>query len=311
MPPRPVDSPPSAPQAAAGLSPDRVLITGGEGMIARAIPFGMKLTRRDCDVRDERAVQATVDARQPSAILHLAALDIRQAEADPAAAYATNVLGSYHLARAARAAGIPLVFLSSGAIFNGLPGARHHETALPDPVNIFGQTKLLAEHLVHQTLADALIIRTGWVFGGHQAHHRKFVDLALEKASRNEPLQATVDQWGSPTSVGDFVIELQRLLAEGVRGLRHVVNAGAANGVDIARVIVTTLGSRSEIIPVHAADLPNHGPRRPASEVLVSSFQRLPPWQEALRAYCVSRTERVPGVAAAGENGPHHFSVPW
>lgn len=276
----------------------RILVTGGEGMIGRVLPFGVKLSQRELDVRSPEDIERALERHQPSAIVHLAALDIRQAEADPLAAYATNVLGSYHVACAARRRSIPLVFLSSGAVFNGDVGAVHGETAPPDPVNIFGQTKWLAEILLRETLEDLLIIRTGWVFGGHQAYHRKFVDVALELALRGEPIQATVDQWGSPTFVHDLVGEIRRLLLSGVYGTVHVVNAGAASGMDIAREIVRVTGSRSELLEVKGVDLPNPGPRRPASEVLVSRRVRLRPWGEALREYVLARV----GVrAGAGE----------
>lgn len=289
------------------LDLDRVLVTGGEGMIARAIPFGIKLSRRDLDVRDAAAVLAVVRDRQPSAITHLAALDIRQAEVDPKAAMATNVLGSYNLARAARAAGIPLVFLSSGAVFNGKPGDIHDETARPDPVNVFGQTKMLAELMLQETLDDVLIVRTGWVFGGHQAHHRKFVDLAIELSLRGEPIEASSDRWGSPTLVHDLVRELQRLVETRSRGLVHVVNQGAATGADLAREIVQFLHSASEVRAVHGSELRDGSPPRPPSEVLTSRTITLRPWPEALRAYLkrhrITRENhptRQPGTGSRG-----------
>lgn len=272
----------------------RMLVTGGEGMIGRALPFGRKLSRRDLDVRNAAQVADVVRAHAPSAILHLAALDIRQAEADPKNAYATNVLGTSHLARAAREHQIPFIFFSSGAVFGGGPGVVHDEEAEPDPVNIFGQTKWLAEMLLREMLDDHLIIRTGWVFGGHQAHHRKFVDLAIERARQGEPILAASDHWGSPTLVTDLVAELERLLQDGTRGLVHVVNAGVATGVDIARVIVETLGSRAEISPVRGTELPSPGPPRAVSEGLCSREQRLRPWPAALAAYVQSVLVHAP-----------------
>jgi len=196
----------------------RVIVTGGEGMIGQALPFGLKLARRDLDVTRPAEVAAVVRERKPSAIVHLAALDLRGAEADPRQAYAVNVLGSYELARAARTAGVPLLFLSSGAVFGGGEGAVHDEGARPAPVNVYGQTKWVAEILLRETLDDLLVVRTGWVFGGHQAHHRKFVDVAIGRARAGEPIRATTDQWGSPTSAADLCAELERLLVAGERG---------------------------------------------------------------------------------------------
>lgn len=271
--------------ASSALDLGRVLITGGEGMIGRALPFGVKIGRRDLDVTDAAQVAAAMRRQRPSAIVHLAALDIRQAEADPMHAYATNVVGAYHLACAARAARIPLLFLSSGAVFAGGPGEVHDEEAAPRPLNLYGQTKWVAELLLAETLDDLIIVRTGWVFGGPQAHHPKFVDRAIALARRGEPIQATVDQTGSPTAARDLAAEIARLLVEGERGLVHVVNAGHATGAEMAREIVDALGSRSPVQPVRGQDLADPGPPRPASEALTSLRVRLRPWQEALRAY--------------------------
>lgn len=267
-----------------------MLVTGGEGMIARALPFGLKLSRAQLDVRDPAQVFEVVTREHPSAILHLAAVDIRQAEENPLAAYRTNVVGSYHLACAARERQTPFVFLSSGAVFNGPAGTVHDESAIPDPVNVFGQTKWLAELLLRETLRDLLlVVRTGWVFGGHQSHHLKFVDRAIELAARAEPIEAAVDAEGSPTSVADLVSALQELLLSGASGTVHVVNAGSGTGRDMAAVIVAAMRSASRIVDVRGKDLQNPGPPRPPSEALISTKVVLRPWPEALREYVFAK----------------------
>ncbi len=274
----------------------QILVTGGAGMIGRSLPFGAKLSREEMDVTDERRVRDVVSSVRPFVIIHLAALDIRQCEARPRDGYAVNVLGSYHVALAAKDVGARLLFLSSGAVFNGSPGAVHTESSRPAPLNVFGQTKQIAELLLRETLEDVLIIRTGWVFGGHQAHHRKFVDVAIGKALRGEPIRATNDQWGSPTYVGDLADEIERLAFSSARGLIHVVNEGAASGVDIANEIVRVTGSRSEVTPVGRRDIPDPGPPRPESEVLGSAHQRLRPWPDALAEYVRERVRPGSGV---------------
>ncbi len=90
----------------------RILITGGQGMIGRKIPWGHKFDIDTLDVRQPAAIQAAIDKVQPSAILHLAAIDIHRAEKEPQLAYTTNVVGTELLARAAQASTIPFIFLS-------------------------------------------------------------------------------------------------------------------------------------------------------------------------------------------------------
>lgn len=263
---------------------DKVLVTGSAGMIGRALPWGMKFSRAELDVRDLKKATAIVLSKAPSAILHLAALDIRSSQADPLQAHATNVIGTYNMALAARAAKIPLVLVSSGAIFGGQKGDAHDELAAPSPANIYGQSKLLSEIVARETLDDHLIVRTGWVFGGDQAHHKKFVDVAIHKAKRGETIDAVFDQWGSPTWLVDFADELGRLIKASTRGLVHLANAGSASPVDIVDEIVASLGSKSKVNRVKRDELPDQPPRAP-SEALASRQTRLRPWREALQAY--------------------------
>jgi dTDP-4-dehydrorhamnose reductase len=89
----------------------RLLVTGGAGLVGQALPFGIKLTRTDLDVRDRGQVFKVVMAHQVSAILHLAALDLRYCQVNPLEAYKTNVIGTYHLACVARELNIPMILV--------------------------------------------------------------------------------------------------------------------------------------------------------------------------------------------------------
>jgi dTDP-4-dehydrorhamnose reductase len=268
---------------------NRVLVTGGAGMIGRALPWGVKCSREELDVRDLKRATEMVQKHSPSAILHLANLDIRTSQADALKANETNVIGSYNMALVARQAHIPLIFVSSGAIFSGKKGESHDELSEPNPCNVYGQGKQLAEIIVRETLDDHLIVRTGWIFGGNQAHRKKFVEIALGKAKRHEPIDAAVDQWGSPTSVFDFCEELARLLKASTRGLIHVANAGSASPADIAEEIIKATGSRSKIHRVKRDKISTQEPPRAECEVLVSRHIGLRSWRESLNAYIESR----------------------
>lgn len=269
---------------------ERVLITGGGGMIGRAFEAGVKPTRDELDVRDVRAVETWIARHRPAAVIHLASIDLNRAESDPTDAMATNVQGTFNVGIAARDAGIPLLFLSSGAVFGGRRGDVHDEESQPNPVNVYGRTKMQAEAGLQDIGGPTLIVRTGWVFGGNQAHHKKFVDTVIGKARTGEPITAVNDRWGSPTFVEDLVGQLWRLLDDGTRGIVHVVNAGAATPCDIAREIILRLASRSELREAAQHDLLPGGTPRAVSEVLTSRDVHLRPWQEALAAYIASLT---------------------
>lgn len=268
-------------------SPDlsRILITGADGMIGRAIPWGIKTDKNTLDVTDPAAIQQAITDYQPTALLHLAAIDIHAAEKDPFLAHQVNTVGTYHIAQAAQASNLPVFFLSSGALFNGSGRETHDETSQPQPINIFGQTKYLSEIILQSMLEKILIIRTGWVFGGHQAHHRKFVDIALAAVRDNKPLTAMTDQCGSPTYVHDLISAVEALIATPTYGIRHVVNDGVASAWDMAQEIAGILKKPAVIEPGSAL---TGGIRRPASEGLRSQYQTLRPWPDALREYILT-----------------------
>jgi dTDP-4-dehydrorhamnose reductase len=266
----------------------RCAITGAGGLIARAIPWGVKLSRADLDVEDFAAAARRLDEVRPTSILHLAALDLRRSERDPVGALRVNALATQRLAAYASRAGIPFAYVSSGAVFFGPPGSRFDETAIPDPRTIYGLTKHLGELLALAAHPDALLIRTGWIFGGRGAHHRNVVDIVIERAAAGAPIDASEDHEGSPTSVADFVRAVGALLARGESGIVHVVNDGAGTAAAIAETIVRTMGSASRINHVSFTELAAAsgapGQRSPC-EVLVSRRVRLRPWPQALEAY--------------------------
>jgi len=264
---------------------DKFLVTGAGGMVGQNVHFGLKFDHRELDVTNKDMVELVCNRIGPSGILNLAALDIRQCEADPLKAYHANVMGTYNLALQARNHDIPMVLVSSAAVFDGKQTEYFYEDRPPDPVNIYGQTKQLAELMLTEMLPDSLIVRTGWLYGGHGAHHPKFVDVAIDKARRGEQIDASTDQDGSPTYVSDFLEELERQLTAGSGRVVHIINSGRATALDVAEMIVSQLSSQSTINPMKIVDMSDAGPARSRSEALTSHYVELRSWQEALSEY--------------------------
>ena len=269
-----------------GTDLERILVTGAGGMIGRAVPFGVRLTREQLDVTSRAAVAETFRAIKPSGVLHLASLDIRTCEAKPREALEVNVLATRHLALACRDAVIPLFFLSSGAVFNGPKGQAFLETDEPNPVNLYAQTKYLGERLIGEILpGQTLIIRAGWVFGGHGAHHKKFVDLVKDQALRGETIQAPDDQTGSPVYVKDLVEKIGELISTGDRGLVHLSNSGVTSARQMADESVRLLDSRSRVETVESARFIPSTLRRSATEAIASARHAMRPWKQSLAEY--------------------------
>jgi len=256
-------------------------------MIGAAFPCGIKLTRADLDVTKIQDLENKVPRLQPSGIVHLANLDLRQCFRDPLLALKTNVHATQTLTKIAKDLGIPMVFVSSGSIFNGPMGSSFNESSRPDPLNFYAEAKVISEQIMlNQYPEGSLVIRTGWVFGGHGAHHRKYVDTCIEKAKKNETISAGEDNDGSPTFIKDLVQTMRQLILDNQRGLFHVVNSGPASPRDLAEHIVKTLKSQSRIESYHPNKEETQIPRS-SCEVLVSNHLQLRPWREALTEYAL------------------------
>ena len=134
----------------------RAIITGAAGLIGQYIVKTAPrwahdwevqgLTRADLDLTDHANVERTWQSIKPDAVIHCAALSrTKDCEQDPESARRINVEVTAHLAQLSRH--IPFVFLSSGEVFDGRTGW-YGETDKPNPINVYGRTKMEAEQAV-------------------------------------------------------------------------------------------------------------------------------------------------------------------
>ncbi len=265
---------------------NRVLISGAEGMIGSEIDFGIKLTRKQLDVTNIDSIKKALEGYKPSAVLCLSSINLRDSEKFPSRALDVNVFGVYNLALASKARNIPLVLISSGTVFNGSHSQVFSEKDTPNPQNVYGQTKYIAELLALSINPKTIIIRTGWLFGFK--HKKNFFNKIIDSARQNSEIIATNDQFGSPAYIKDFLIALKEALSNGKEGVYHIVNEGAASGLDITKEVVSSLKSNSDIKEISVSALGPDSPKRSLSEVLISNKIKLRNWKAALKEYLVS-----------------------
>ena len=250
-------------------------------MVGQALSFGVKTSHHELDVLDNDGIRAICDRVNPSGILCLSSVNLRNSEKNPLQAYAVNVFGVYNLACEALRRKIPIILVSSGTVFHGSLESLFSEDDLPSPQNIYGQTKYLAEVLVRSMTDNYLILRTGWLFGGKTQSSP--VNKMIKLVKNSEEITATIDQKGSPTYLLDFVEKMKELIDTDAHGIFHVVNGGAASAADIAQEIIAYVESEPKLHLVKMSEIA--GPPRSASEVLLSKKIKLRHWKEALIDY--------------------------
>ncbi len=271
----------------------KIIITGGNGMVGKQAPFGIRLSHKQLDILSPGLIEKVIAKYKPTAIVHLAAMtDMLACEKNPKLATRINVLGSTNLAKACKKHGIKLVYLSTCAVFNGKKKTPYNETDKPKPINVYGATKLQGEQAILKLLPEALIIRTGWLFGGGLKIDKKFVGQMYKrmrnsktKLTNNLTVQATQDRIGSPTYIPDLFMAIQKLLNSNTKGIVHVVNSGVASYYEIAGAIKQVSKSEAKLIPVKAKAIEPKELRRGKTEALTSSIIKLRNWRKALAQY--------------------------
>jgi dTDP-4-dehydrorhamnose reductase len=275
-----------------------VLITGGRGTLGRAFARGCVLRgiphrvliRSEADIADADSVRRAIARHRPWAIINTAGyVRVDDAEQDRDACFRENTLGPKILAQECERKDIRLVTFSSDLIFNGSKFAQYIEPDSPAPLNVDGESKLLAEMHVLNTCPSALVIRTSAFFGPWDEHN--FVYAALKACVENRRFRAAADVTVSPTYVPDLVNCSLDLLIDEEQGVWHVANVGVLTWADLAERSALLAGLNLSLIErCETRDL-NLPARRPLFSALASCrSQSMPPIDDALRRFMLARS---------------------
>jgi dTDP-4-dehydrorhamnose reductase len=264
----------------------RILITGaggqlGHDVVAAATAAGddvLGLDRAALDVTDRGAVLAAITTWRPDVVIHCAAWTAVDAcESDPERAMASNGMAVRWVAEGCDRAGAHLVHVSTDYVFDGRLDRGYHEWDRPNPLGIYGSTKLAGEREALVLGAGAAVVRTSWVCGEHGANMVRTVLRLLEGGDDTPGRLAFVDdQRGCPTFTADLATMLRRLALDRRGGVYHVTNQGAVTWYEFAQAVVTAAGRDPAVVrPIATAELdPPRPAPRPANSVLDNAALR-------------------------------------
>lgn len=274
-----------------------ILVTGGGGLLGRTLaalsapdrPI-VAVGRSELDVTDAESIARMLELHRPTAVVNAAALtDVDGCERDPHAAMRANALGPGMLAEACTSSGARLVHVSTDFVFDGTKREPYTIDDAPNPISVYGRSKLEGERAVLAAQPDALVVRTSWLFG---VGGKNFASRIFEYASATTRLKGIVDMRSLPTYAPDLAGRILELVELNASGTFHCCNSGEpATWFDVARAALDDAGrSDVELIPVTVAELGLPAPR-PAfsamrclrSEALGLASMR--PWRDAVRAF--------------------------
>jgi len=278
----------------------KVLVTGCAGMLGTELvallTTELEVVPADLeqfDLTDARATEEFVTGVSPDVVVNCAAwTDVDGAEGDEAGARGVNAAGAGNVARAAGQLGARVVQVSTDYVFDGTGERPYTEDDEPNPLGVYGRTKLEGERLVVAAAPDHLIVRTAWLYG-HAG--KNFVEKMIELAESGRPLSVVDDQLGAPTNARDLAGSIRDLIAVGAAGVVNATNTGSCSWFEFAREILDHSGHAGvSMEPVTSDRFPRPAPRPGYSVLsldrLVSLTGREPRhWRDALHEYLAER----------------------
>lgn len=277
-----------------------IFLTGATGQVGSELVRAfaghdiISASRPDFDLTNERSVRSAIERAGPDLVLHPAAwTDVDGCERDPRQAYLVNALGTRYVAQAARAVGADLVYLSTDYVFDGAKGEPYLEWDEPNPLSVYGRSKLAGEQEAQTHHGRCYVVRTSWVYS---LKGRNFVNTMRRLASERPRLTVVNDEIGSPTLAGDLAGAIARLAAWHVHGVYHFSNAGSCSRWDLARQAIAATYPAVVVEPISTAAFLERHPlpaRRPPCTPLANLAGEalgitLPPWEDALGRFLAS-----------------------
>jgi dTDP-4-dehydrorhamnose reductase len=258
------------------------------------------LVRTDLDLLDAARTREVLRALRPTHVLNTTAYNqVDRAEDDRAGVFALNAEAVGALAATVQELGATLVHFSTDYVFDGRKGSPYAEDDEPNPVSVYGESKLAGERLAHARCERTFVFRVCGLFGIARSRGKggtNFVETMLRLANEGRPIRVVADQVLTPSGTLDLARKVWQIVATGADGTYHLTNAGQTSWYDFAREVFRLTDLRPDLTPVTAAEFGARA-RRPAYSVLAHrrlaalGLDDLRPWADALRAYVVARGE--------------------
>lgn len=267
----------------------KVIITGGSGQLGSElktiIEEAYSFSKMELDISDIDKVYKTFWSLKPDVVIHCGAFTkVDGCEENPKKAYEVNAIGTKNIAEVCEFLKATMVYISTAYVFDGTKNRPYDETDIPNPINIYGRTKLIGEYFVRDYLKKHYIIRTSWLYSKKGDN---VVNNILKSVREKKELMAVYDQFSSPTYVKDLADAIKKLIVTGDYGIFHFCNNGYCSYYDIAKKIVNYYNAYDlRIMPIKYHEL-NRIAARPQNSSLNNNYTviKLRDWEEALLAF--------------------------
>jgi len=242
----------------------------------------------ESDITQQQKIASLINEEQPDTIINCAAYNaVDVAEKNSKLAYLVNSEAIGNLAAVCFEKNIKLVHYSSDYIFDGTKDGFYSEEDPPNPLNVYGKSKLEGEMQLRQNTRNYLLFRLSWVIGPGE---QNFLFKMSQWAEKNPVLKISADEVSIPTFTFDIVEFTLKALDKNLIGLYHLTSSGYASRYELARFYAEQTGIDKLIIPVALSHF-----NMPASRPMFSCLSnekltrdlgvKLPHWKESLKKY--------------------------
>lgn len=281
----------------------KIILFGRNGQLGRELqsvlaPFGEVIasSRNELDLKDSSALESFIRLHKPNIMINASAYTaVDSAEQESELAYQINDTAPRIMAQLAHELNSAFIHVSTDYVFDGALGRPYTESDTPNPLNVYGESKLAGEESIQKAGGAYLILRTSWVYS---MNGNNFVTKLLQWARKTPDLKVVDDQIGNPTSARALAEIISQLLAkagdelfnffEKNAGLYHLAGRGYASRFDLAKEIIALKPDLTvSLQPARTADFPAPAQRPLFSALDCALFEstfglRLPEWQSAL-----------------------------
>jgi len=225
----------------------------------------------------------------PEFVIHAAAYtEVDNCESSFDYAFQVNAFGTETVALACKEAKAVMLYISTDYVFDGKKENPYTESDKPNPLNVYGKSKLAGEDYVSKLLKDYYIIRSSWLYG---KMGKNFVKTILNLAKEKRELTVVNDQIGSPTYTLDLAKGMAEIIEKRIPfGIYNLTNQGYCSWYELAKKILEYAGLKDlEVKPVTSEEFHRPAVRPKNSRLDNSKIKKagiqLRPWDEALKDY--------------------------
>lgn len=248
----------------------RILVTGSQGQLGRCIQDVARNNPKEEFVFTDYQELDITRAEKVTDYFAIGTFDycincaaytaVDKAENEPEEAFKINADGPKILADVCQHFGCKLIHISTDFVFDGTKTIPYTEEDVPNPLNIYGKSKLQGEYYVKEKMKEYFIIRTSWVYSEYGSN---FLKTMLRLGEERKQLKVVNDQQGSPTYAADLAAFIVYLIKNRRKeyGIYHYSNQGSISWYDFAKTILRLKSSSCEVLPISTAEYPTDAVR--------------------------------------------------